>query len=285
MLDSLLVHSDDPVVVHFLHDRDADQSDLARLATMLGAREEAEIRFVDVPDELLRGLPTEGFTGKATWFRTFLPDLLGELDRVLALDVDLIIADSLRPLWNLDLGSHLLAAVTNVLAPAYMGRPWDLGLLPHEYFNAGVMLMNLEAMRFEGSAETIRRYAVEHADELVLRDQDALNFVLASRRLALDPRWNLMNAFSVYPWSAYAFSPEALAEAAAAPAVRHFEGPDRNKPWHRQADPESRALYAGHRRRTPWPDNWLEGESVAPRSRVRAGLAAARRRLRGRPPR
>ena len=51
-----------------------------------------ELTFVGVPDERVDGLPTEGFTRKATWYRIFLPELLPDVDRVLYLDADLIVA-------------------------------------------------------------------------------------------------------------------------------------------------------------------------------------------------
>src|SRR4051812_4463955 len=51
----------------------------------------AAIDFLAVPDEWCVGLPTEGFTGKATWYRIFVPDLLPDRERALFLDLDLIV--------------------------------------------------------------------------------------------------------------------------------------------------------------------------------------------------
>jgi lipopolysaccharide biosynthesis glycosyltransferase len=220
-----------------------------------------------VDDRRCEGLPTEGFTKKATWYRIFLPDLLPDIDRVLSLDVDVIVVDALADLWATDLGGAYLGAVTNVLAPMYMGRPAELGLDPGAYFNAGVMLLDLAGMRADDCSESIRRYAVDNAPDLVLRDQDALNFVLAGRRHALDPRWNSMNALLHYPWAHYVFTPEQIEEARTAPAIRHFEGPDSNKPWHYLGDAEAQALYDTHRRQTPWPDYRQDGRTLGNRAR------------------
>src|SRR5437879_3158835 len=79
------------------------------------------------------------------WYRIFLPELLPELDRVLYLDADVIVVDSLIPLWNVDLSEDYLAAVTNVFQAAHVHRPVELGLAgPRAYFNSGVMVLNLE---------------------------------------------------------------------------------------------------------------------------------------------
>ncbi len=49
------------------------------------------------------------------------------------------------------------------------------------------MVFDLELMRDEGLSEKLRRFGTTHADELVLRDQDALNAVLAADRHPLHP--------------------------------------------------------------------------------------------------
>src|SRR3954462_13014305 len=128
--------------VHLLHGPDICARQEEQLAEMV-IRNGGEISYLRVADAEVAGLPTRGFTGKATWYRIFLPELLPDLDRVLCLDVDLIAMDELGPLYSTDLGHALVGAVTNVLAPMYMGRPAALGLDPLAYFNAGVMLLNL----------------------------------------------------------------------------------------------------------------------------------------------
>ena len=271
MLDSVLAHSGGlPVRVHSLHGPDFSARDARAIEAMV-ATAGGSSSFVAVDDARCNGLPTKGFTGKATWYRVMLPDLLPQLDRVLCLDADLIVTDSLAPLWDTDIEDFFLAAVTNVLAPQYMSRPAALGVSPNGYFNAGVMLLNLGLMREHGCSERIVRYGIDHAPELALRDQDALNFALADRRRPLDPRWNSMNALRAYPWSSYVFTPEEIAAAIERPAIRHFEGPGSNKPWHAGCDARSRELYREHRQRTPWPDFELERDPA---------LGAVRNRLR-----
>ncbi|MEA2606701.1 MAG: hypothetical protein QOI00_1458 [Chloroflexota bacterium] len=277
MLHSVLANRGDADVrVHYLHDAAVPLEGDSALAGMV-ERNGGSISFIPVDDALVAGLPTVGFTGKATWYRILLEDLLPEVDRALCLDADLIAADSLLPLWSTDLADSYLAAVTNVLDERYMRRPAELGLNPAQYFNAGVMLMNLERMRADGCAAKLRAFAVEHADELVLRDQDALNYVLAGRRLPLHPRWNCMNAIFRFAWAVYAFTPAEIDEARRSPAIRHFEGPGINKPWNYQCPFPHRELYARHRRETPWPTFKPEGRTVY--RAARRQLGNLRRRL------
>jgi lipopolysaccharide biosynthesis glycosyltransferase len=257
------------VHVHYLHGRELSPGRLAPLRDML---EElgAEISFVELADDLCAGLPIDGFTRKATWYRILLPDLLPDLERILFLDADLLALDSLAPLWETDLTDCYLAAVTNVFMAEHLFRPTQLGIdWPQEYFNAGVMVMNLELMRREGCTAALRKYGVEHAHDLIFRDQDVLNVVLRDRRRALHPRWNCMNALFLYPWSAYVFGAEEVEEARRNPAIRHFEGPSIMKPWVRGCQVPYRECYFEHRRATPWPDVPIEGVPKPSRHIVR----------------
>lgn len=275
MLHSVLAQSDGLAVhVHCLHGPDLSERSADLLSQMLrdgGAR----VDFLAFGDERVRGLPTKGFTGKATWYRVFLPDLLPEVERLLYLDADLIALDSLEPLWQTELGSSYVAAVTNVFMSHHAHRSELLGLPEAQrYFNAGVMLMNLDLMRREHKTRDLMAYALDPASELGWRDQDALNVVLGERRLRLHPRWNCMNAVMGIPESEAVFDPTELAEARQAPAIRHFEGPGANKPWHYLCTADRRELYFEHRRATPWPKVRLEGRN--PRNVIRRMAGAAR---------
>lgn len=268
MIHSLLAHHrEHDLHVHYLHGPDYPRRARERIGEWV-AREGASIEFTEIPDEDLDGLPTKGFTRKATWYRIFLPQLRPDVDRMLYLDSDLIVTDTLAPLWDLDLTGHWLAAVTNVFQHNHTHRPAELGLAGvHVYFNAGVLLMNLEEMRRNECTARLLEYAREDPERIAWRDQDALNVVLGERRLPLHPRWNLMNAFFVFDYADEAFPPGQLAEAKADPAIRHFEGPEQNKPWHYLCERELRDLYAEHRRATPWPR--FRPEGVTPRNVVR----------------
>jgi lipopolysaccharide biosynthesis glycosyltransferase len=253
MLRSLLQHArDGSLQIEYLHGDDTSSYGRRLIARMV-EMEGAEIRFRRVPDALVKGFPVKGFTRKATWYRVLLDELLPESRRVLYLDVDLMVCGSLAELWSTDLQDNLVGAVTNVPElheRAYVERP-ELGGDP--YFNAGVLLLDLDGIRREGAGERLRRLAREEGGRLRWRDQDALNEVLHDRRGELHPRWNCMNAVMNFPWAADYFGAAELAEARRAPAIRHFEGPDANKPWHLLAEPAMRAQYRELRGQTPWP--------------------------------
>lgn len=270
MLHSVLAHSaGEPVHVHYLHGPGFPTDDSRLLGRMVEAGG-GRISFLEIGDDMVSGLPAlDPSTAPARerisstmWYRIFLPDLLPDVERILYLDVDTIVTAPLGSLWETDLSDHYLAAVTNVFQLDHLPRLAELGIDdPRDYFNSGVVLFNLERMRRDGAPERLREYGRAHSEELWWPDQDALNLVLGSQRLRLHPRWNCMHSVMTFPWSVYVFGQRAVAEARQSPAIRHYEGPARNKPWHYSCPTEVRGPYLEHRCHTPWPDVELEGRT------------------------
>ena len=261
LLHSIAEHSSGlDVRVHYLHGPAFPAQDRDAIARMIDGSG-IEIAFTEIPPESVAGLPVVAEFTAAMWYRILLPELLPDAERVLYLDVDTIVTDSLTPLLEIDLGGQYLAAVTNVFQREHLHRPRELGLSgPDVYFNSGVLLMNLEEMRRDRCADAMRAYAIENRGRIAWPDQDTLNVVLGSKRVPLHPRWNVMNSFR-FPWAAEAFGREALEEALRRPAIRHFEGPSVNKPWHFLFGHDGRELYLRHRRGTPWPRMKPEGRT------------------------
>jgi lipopolysaccharide biosynthesis glycosyltransferase len=274
MLHSALENGGVPLHVHFLHDSRLARGSLERVRTVV---EEGggQITTHEVPADAVAGLPFR-MLSPATWYRILLADVLAGVSRVLYLDVDTIVTGSLAELRDLDLDESYVAAVTNVFVPWHESHPADLGMPEGvDYFNAGVSLFNLERMRADGCGATLREFGRAHPDACIFFDQDALNLVLARRRVALHPRWNCTLALRHFePQAVKTFGREARDEALADPAIMHWEGPGPNKPWHILCDPADRRLYRGHARRTPW--RWSRPEGITPGNLVRA----ARRRIR-----
>ena len=276
MLRSLLDQDDGAARIHLLHGEEMAPGPLDRLSEMVNDGGGQLVRH-RIERDRLRGV--ERFAPMPTWYRFLLPELLPDLDRVLYLDCDTVVTDSLLPLWRTDLSRHSVAAVSTVFPwPEWGARHCDaLGIRdPERYFNAGLMLMNLRWLRNEGHPNAVFEYALAHGDRgwfmelpdgdeasfrdylvahperMIFADQDAVNALLAKSRLVLHPRWNCTNQLIQSPFSVGVFGEREREEAIRNPAVRHFEGGTRPMPWAPGADAEDRALYWSYRNRTPW---------------------------------
>ncbi|HEY3832793.1 MAG TPA: glycosyltransferase family 8 protein [Acidimicrobiia bacterium] len=264
MLDSLfLSNPDSEFHIHFLHPPTFDRVDRDRLEQFVVARG-GRISFWPIPDRDVAGLPTMAIIPKAMWYRIFLPDLLPHVDRVLYLDADTLVVDDIGPLFTGPLDGAYVAAVANVLEPEFADRAQRLGLPASQtYFNSGVLVLNLEAMRADRCTDHIVQYA--RSESLHWPDQDALNVVLGARCILLHPRWNCMNSLYLFAEARDVFADGEVDEACARPAIVHFEGPQFMKPWHYLSKHPYRSTYLTHRAATPWPDVAIQGRTLSNR--------------------
>ena len=181
-----------------------------------------------ISQEQLANLP-ETRHGKAALLRLCLPELLPQLDRILYLDGDVVVEDSLEKLYHTPLNGNYIAAVKDTLPiyhPEYI-QNLNIGK-EHDYFNTGVVLLNLEALRKIHLIEKIKDFADKHYHQITLPDQDALNFVCQGKTSYIPPRYN-MNYSVEKDVAEQTWGKEQIKEAKCTPAIIHYVGPV--KPW------------------------------------------------------
>ena len=113
------------------------------------------------------------------------PSIIPE-KKIIHLDIDTIICDSLEPLWETSLDGKWFGAVRETQK---WYKPFG-----DVYYNMGVAVINLEQMRKDGIEEPMQRYLNEVPQKFA--DQDAWNkyAILEDRAVALDVRWNECSA-------------------------------------------------------------------------------------------
>lgn len=178
---------------------------------------------------------------KANYLRLLIPEVLAHCPRVLYLDADLVIRGGIDDLLLMDLGGHPVGAVRDPVNPAYRyGRAlpgWSALGLPgdREYFNTGVLLIDVAACLDRRLFRNALRFAGEHPQHIRLWDQDALNWAVADdwQRLPLTCNVFPLSALAETPWIRY--SAEELVPLADLVALEehasilHFATPA--KPW------------------------------------------------------
>ena len=168
---------------------------MAALRTL--ERENLSIEFVSVKDRLDRisgMLHLRDYYSKATYYRFFVPELFPEYERGIYLDCDMVVQGDISRLYRTNLGDCLLAAVHEDVMdreePFFQYVEEVLDMPCRDYFNAGMLLMNLKEMR---------RFALEARFVELLgkrtfrltQDQDYLNVLTYGRTVLLDRSWNV----------------------------------------------------------------------------------------------
>lgn len=229
---------------------DADRRDLRGLAARYGQH----ILFHEPSEHLLDGFTiraTHGRLSTAAYYRCFLPDILpAEVDRVLYLDCDIVVRDSIAPLWDTPLDDRTAVAAVEDMG---CGEAARYGVLhyPQEdsYFNSGVLLVNLTYWREHGVAQECMDYYRRYPERIIFNDQDLLNGVLHDRKRMVDVRWNVQDGF--YRVSADAAWRREHAAALRHPVVLHFTN---RKPWNYDSQHPLRGEYFKYWDLTPWRD-------------------------------
>jgi lipopolysaccharide biosynthesis glycosyltransferase len=182
--------------------------------------------------------------------RLRLQDALPGIDEVVYLDADVLVLRDIAELAKIALGDAPIAAVADrayqlsgLAASRASGpsRPYDLarcvaaitGLAacgPGDYFNSGVLRMNLAALRREDFGARSALILDKWNKVLRCRDQDVFNIALRDRIGRLEPTWNCLVSVMATRDKRLPSAMRAELEAERrAPSIVHFAG--RRKPW------------------------------------------------------
>ncbi len=162
-------------------------------------RENIDIEFVDLNyyiEKIQDKLYTRDYYSKTTYFRLFIPNLYPQYDKALYLDCDIVILDDIANLYGSDMGDNLVAAAPDdVIQTIKVFQDYVekvVGVADHRnYFNAGILLMNLDELRkFKFQEKFI--YSLGKITFSVAQDQDYLNRLCKGRVKLIDKNWNRM---------------------------------------------------------------------------------------------
>ena len=232
MLDSFFASNpnETDVTVYLLHSAIPIEKleDLAGFCTSFGG----VLKPITVDTALFESAPTSKRYPKEMYYRLLSPLILPhEAERVLYLDPDMLIINPLRPLWELDLHGKTFAASSHTGLTEMANEINQVRLdTEHEYFNSGVMLIDLAAARKLVAVADVFRCVSEHEKELILPDQDVFNILYGKETMPVeDAVWN----YDVRNYSKYLIRSTGkhdLNWVMRNTAVLPFCG--KNKPWH-----------------------------------------------------
>lgn len=168
---------------HILGDGISD--DFKEKIETLKSKKRFDIEYIDMPVYL--GKNNFNTKQNPTFYRYYLPDLLPDTKKVLWLDADILVYQSLRPLFKSDIREYYGAAVedANSCKYAYLNEL-------EKIFNAGVILFNLDKMRQDGMMRTILKtdWDLLKSGKRKQADQTVLNVAFKDNIMWLPPKYN-----------------------------------------------------------------------------------------------
>ena len=125
---------------------------------------------------------------------------------------------------------------------------------PMGYFNAGVLLINLDYWRTNNVSDAFCQYASANPNSLYCHDQDILNYVFRDCKIVLPLRYNMLNEYwfdirhSIVSWE---FDNQML-YGQQHPAIIHYTGLP--KPWFSNCRHPMKREFERYRAMSPWRD-------------------------------
>lgn len=197
-LESIIDHisSENLYVVKILHTNITEEN---KNKIMKYQRENFDIEFVDLNyyiNQVKDKLYTRDYYTNTTYFRLFIPNLYPQYKKALYIDSDIILLDDIAKLYDIDMENNLIAGINDGVVQSIdvfkeyvekvVGvRSWK------KYFNAGVLLMNLDELRKYDFQEKFL-YILGTNKFKVAQDQDYLNRICKGRVKIIDNYWNVM---------------------------------------------------------------------------------------------
>ena len=219
-----------------------------------------------------------------TFLRLLAPDLLPHESNLIYLDCDLLVLDDIYQLMKMSDTSYSVNAVPEhypsnrigeLRAKTTMSEDEARSLrqetlqydkkkylemdVKSSYFNAGVLVMNLNLWKQERLLDKMIAFFKEHP-LVYCGDQDALNGVLDGKYGVLPLWWNVHPY--VYNLNEYisSFKEDELIHAKESPSIIHFAG---YKAWQYHYEDEAvKKLYWKYREYTPWPEKKEQGKTL-----------------------
>src|ERR1035437_2981780 len=269
ILSLLETNRDIPDISLFLIQKDVKQESIL-LIQNLARQYNRRVRIVPF-DEICFDLNTSSFGRHVeTIYAKLFFERIGDIDKILYIDSDTIIAGSLQELWDTDLGDNLFAGV-NVKALCSVAM---LGLERADpTINDGVVIVNVKELRRQRMLEKFKAHIEKYNGSPPLLSEGTINSVCAGKIKVIHPKYNLMSGLIEFRGNKFAdvdsfYSDDEIRDAIRAPVVIHFLSAFYNRPWDLHCTHPMRNHYLYYKAHSVWKDVPLGNKKLNIRLRL-----------------
>lgn len=242
-LTSLLINNPNNINIYIFTDK-IDSNFIQKIDIIQEKYENVNIIIYEIDQESLQDLPFSDHASLANYYRLLMTKILPEnIDKILYLDSDTVITNSIKNLYELEINQTYLAAQGSQTA---IGQSRRLQLKSQSYFNTGVMLINLKRWREDKIGERSIEFAKQNPSMMKCWDQDALNKIIDGKFDPIDRIWNYTIDLSVAPKN-YIVNKNKFRKD---PIIIHFVGAV--KPWYSWCFDQDKEIYWSYLKKSLW---------------------------------
>lgn len=149
-----------------------------------------QLKIINIDDSCFANAPILLHYTKEMYYRLLAHKFLPEnLERILYLDPDILVINSIRGLYDMDIEEYLYAAAFHdIISIKEINK---IRLSPYEidaYFNSGVLLMNLKLQRQYIDENSIFEFVEKNHSKLIMPDQDIINAMYSKNIKSMDEK-------------------------------------------------------------------------------------------------
>ena len=195
-MTSVLLNTTVPEKIKFfLIDDNIDQNNKDKILSTVKSLH-GNIEFVKIKNTDLENCYVSGELSRASYFRLDIANILdNDIRKIIYLDCDLLVYDDIEKMWSIDMNGKPIAATCDygIMASKRIRKQKNkfIGLpFTTPYFNAGVLMMDLDMWRKYDYAKDIIQLATYN--KYPNHDQDALNKFFMNNWQEIPLRWDVI---------------------------------------------------------------------------------------------
>jgi len=218
--------------------------------------------YIAFNEKVMQKYPNITFNASASFLKIIVEDYLPhDVKKVISLDSDIIVLSDLAELYDIELDKYMIGGVCEEISKNHLK---EIGFDPKDsYFNAGILLIDMEKWREERTGDTLMDIALSDKHKFTLYDQDVLNTHFKDNFYHLPSKFNQM----VYMFNSPALLSKINYKYKNTPGISregiiHYTG---IKPWKYECLHPYKDLYFKFLEKTAYNDYFVEENKIAKR--------------------
>ena len=198
---------------------------------------------------------------------------ISDIDKILYIDSDTVIVDSIEELWNTNMKHYAIAGVQTINTPKAKRK---INLKKEDLvINDGIALMNLKVWRECQLEEKCLKFIKKWHGKPPILSEGTINAVCTGYIRRLNLRYNLTSVAVDYRGKEIEllteceyYSQQHINSAIKAPCIIHYVSSFHNRPWNKKSTHPFKNYYLKYKKLSKWKETPLGGVSLSKKVRL-----------------
>lgn len=213
----------------YILDGEISEENKQKVLELKKLKKDTKIEFVKIDKKAFKDcVKFSEYHTIPAFYRLKMATLLPNIEKIIYLDCDIIVNESLAGLFEENIDDYYMAGVEDLGYFYFYDKYWKYDNFDQFYANSGVLLLNLKKWREDNLEEKFFDYIKNNKDRHS-HDQNIINIVAKDKIKKLELKWNVQDSFFRKDERNWHPLKNEIKKAIKEPAIVHFTG--EKKPW------------------------------------------------------